>query len=518
MDSLKSIVVQLCIFLSITTMVAQGASGTFGKRTEAAPFDTVIPSSCQDSVILKIGLISDPQYCDCNSEGNRIYREVLKKLPVAIDSMNKFGVDFVMNLGDMIDRNYESYDSVNQFYQHLTMPYYNVLGNHDFEEIPDSLKPSILSRYGMPDYYYGFTVKNWRFLVLDGTELAAYSRSLHLDLAGEGDSLFQQVQDKFNNRPWNGGIGRTQRQWIRDQIQTAHEAEQHVILFCHFPVYPDSVYLNLWNSEDIIALIEDYPNVVAYINGHFHAGNYGFKKGKHYVTQAAMLDTYDRNSFSMLEIYSRKLVFKGFGFNPDRILSYNDHFKAPFRFFLTDTVLNSTHHTGSYIGRFYSASGSGISYSFSSGSGEYKNEYFFISHDSLFLNTASDISVFEEIPIQVIGVDCSCDTVISVFKLQYDNTIQNATHAQARSLLKVYPNPVTGTLYVRLENPGIDKAYEIVIIDMQGNVIQKINHGSIDHQGGMIAVTIDKSIPAGTYLVRLSLPHQKDVYSKFIIQ
>ena len=517
MHSLKRILCYLLFSMSITNMVAQGASETYGKRT-GVPFDTVIPSSCQDSVVVKIGLISDPQYCDCNSEGNRIYREVLKKLPVAIDSMNKFGVDFVMNLGDMIDRYYESYDSVNQFYDHLTMPYYNVLGNHDFEEIADSLKPTVISRYGMPDFYYGFSVKNWRFLVLDGTELAAYSRSLHPDLAGEGDSLIQQVQDKYNNRPWNGGIGRAQRQWIRNQIQAAHEAEQHVILFCHFPLYPDSVYLNLWNSEDIIALIEDYPNVVAYINGHFHAGNYGFKNGIHYVTQAAMLDTYDKNSFAVLEVYSDKLFFKGFGFNPDRVLSYEDHFKAPFRFFLTDTVLNSTHHAGSYIGRFYSASGSAIRYSFSSESGDYKNEFFFISHDSLFLKTDSDISVFEEIPIQVIGVDCSCDTVISVFKLHYDNTLQNISHTQGGSFLKVYPNPVTGTLYVRLENPGNDKPYEMVVIDMNGNVIQKINPGSIEHQDGMIAIKIDDNIPAGTYLVKLSLPKQQDVYSKFIIQ
>jgi hypothetical protein len=76
-------------------------------------------------------------------------------------------------------------------------------------------------------------------------------------------------------------------------------------------------------------------------------------------------------------------------------------------------------------------------------------------------------------------------------------------------VLKVYPNPVTGTLYVRLENPGIDKPYEIVIIDMNGNVIQKINPGSIGPQGDMIAVTIDGSIPAGTYLVKLSLPLRK---------
>ena len=132
---------------------------------------------CQDSVLLRIGLISDPQYCDCDPAGIRIYRGVLQKLPSAIDSLNKYQVDFVMNLGDMIDRYYESFDSVSRIYESLTMPYFNLLGNHDFEEIPVALQPSILSRYGMPDYYYNVIFKNWRFLILDGTELAAYSRA-----------------------------------------------------------------------------------------------------------------------------------------------------------------------------------------------------------------------------------------------------------------------------------------------------------------------------------------------------
>jgi predicted MPP superfamily phosphohydrolase len=178
---------------------------------------------CQDSVIFSIGLISDPQYCDCDPAGIRIYREVLQKIPAAIDSLNKVQVDFVMNLGDMIDRYYESYDTVHRIYESLTMPYFNLLGNHDFKEIPEALQPSILTRYGMPDYYYNIVFKNWRFLVLDGTELATYSRSLHPEMAEEGDSLFQLNQDSINSLPWNGGIGRVQRAWITDQINEAYE-------------------------------------------------------------------------------------------------------------------------------------------------------------------------------------------------------------------------------------------------------------------------------------------------------
>jgi len=49
-------------------------------------------------------------------------------------------------------------------------------------------------------------------------------------------------------------------------------------------------------------LIEEYPNVVAYINGHYHYGNYGFRNGIHYIDQAGMLLTQETNSFSVLEV------------------------------------------------------------------------------------------------------------------------------------------------------------------------------------------------------------------------
>jgi manganese-dependent ADP-ribose/CDP-alcohol diphosphatase len=493
-------------------------AGTGWEWTEGSPFHALIPPSCEDTALLKIGLISDPQYCDCDPSWTRFYRETLKKLPVAIDSLNLFQTDFVMNLGDMVDRYFESYDTMNQIYRNLAMPYYNLLGNHEFEEIPDSLKPLVLSRYGMPDFYYGFNYQNWRFLVLDGTELAAYSRSLHPELAREGDSLFQQVQDKVNNRPWNGGIGKKQRNWIRDQIQSAVDMKQNVILFCHFPVYPDTVYLNLWNNEEIIALIEEYPNVVAYINGHFHPGNYGFKKGVHYINQAAMLDTYDSNTFSLLEVHSDKLIFKGFGFNPDMILSYNDFFKAPILIYLTESVIHSDHRAGGYIGTFYSTSGSELSYSFSAASGEFKNSYFYIVHDSLFLENGTDISAYEEIPIQVLGINCSFDTVSAVFRLKCDHVLQDLSREEDEVFFRLYPNPMSRTFHIDFDKQFVKKPITLVMTDMNGRILKKIDQNAIDPATGNIEMTIDSSIPPGTYLIKLSWPPQNEIVRKFIVQ
>jgi hypothetical protein len=305
---------------------------------------------------------------------------------------------------------------------------------------------------------------------------------------------------------------------MSEQIQSAWEMKQQVILFCHFPLLPDTVYLNLWNNEEIVARIGDCPNVAAYINGHFHPGNYAFSNGIHYVTQAAMLDTYENNSFSLLEVHPGKLVFKGFGLNPDMVLTYNDHFRTPLAFQLTNTQLNSTHQPGSFVGRLYTTPDSPMSYCLPVDSVTYKNKLFSISHDSLFLDSGADIADLTEIPIRVIGMNCTYDTVSMVFTLNYDNAVPSNSGTEVVSRLKVYPNPVRGTLYVELDNREIDHPFEIIIMDIAGNILQRTNTGSAQSREGTFEVKIDAGIPAGAYLVKLSRPKQRDVYTKFILQ
>jgi manganese-dependent ADP-ribose/CDP-alcohol diphosphatase len=273
--------------------------------------------------ILKIGLIADPQYCNCDATpDNRFYREILNRLPAAIDTMNKTKVDFVMNLGDMIDKDEDSYAAILPFFKRLTMPYYNLLGNHDLYSVSDEYLSTILDRYEMPDFYYDLSYGPWRFIVLDGTELGEYSRFLHPELAEESDSLWRLVQGNVNAHPWNGGIGRKQQLWLRSRLQEALDQQQNVIVFCHFPVYPYELPNTLFNSSQIVDLLEDFPNMIAFIAGHQHEGAYGNKNGIHYITQKAMVDTMDINSFAILEIYPDLLRIKGFGNISDTELPY----------------------------------------------------------------------------------------------------------------------------------------------------------------------------------------------------
>ena len=83
------------------------------------PPTILIPFLYKKKSNLNIGLVADPQYANKPSKGKRHYRESLWKLKEAIDSFNDHQVDFIQNLGDIIDDDWESFDSILPVYDHL---------------------------------------------------------------------------------------------------------------------------------------------------------------------------------------------------------------------------------------------------------------------------------------------------------------------------------------------------------------------------------------------------------------
>ena len=66
-------------------------------------------------------------------------------------------------------------------------------------------------------------------------------------------------------------------------------------------------------SDAVIQELEAAGNVVAYFNGHNHAGNYGVKNGIHYVNLKGMVETSDTTSFSIVRVFKDRLEVDGFG-------------------------------------------------------------------------------------------------------------------------------------------------------------------------------------------------------------
>ncbi len=273
-------------------------------------------SSCklnkQTEPILKIGLIADPQYQNLPIVGERYYGESLWKLAEAIDTLNNNSVNFIQNLGDIINDEWRSYDSIIPVYDKINpdIENYHLLGNHDFS-VDSTKMGDILKTLKMPGFYYSYVKKNWRFIVLDATDYAYFSNYIHKCDIKKIDALYAKTEGKENHYDWNGGIGKKQQTWLEEELKSAELSHQKVIIFSHMPIKPHRV-ASLWNSDEIVDIIESSPNVVAFITGHHHDGGYAFSNGIHYITISGMVNT-EISSFAILKIYADSLVLKGYG-------------------------------------------------------------------------------------------------------------------------------------------------------------------------------------------------------------
>ena len=266
---------------------------------------------------LKFGVIADCQYSNYDSANHRMYRLSEKKLSEAVTEFNSQDLDFVIHLGDFIDKDYESFDVVAPIYNQLNAPHYHVLGNHDFA-VADDKKDSVTKRLGMSAKYYDFTVDNWRFIVLDGNDISFYAYP-------EGSKEYAQSEQYYEKNgieapKWDGAIGNEQLAWLQQTIENTAKEKQKVIVFCHFPVYPEGRHC-LWNQKEVVDLLEKYDNVKAYMNGHKHTGDYAEKEGKHYINFIGMVDTY-QTAFSVVTLTDNSIEIKGYGREKDRVVSF----------------------------------------------------------------------------------------------------------------------------------------------------------------------------------------------------
>jgi len=108
----------------------------------------IAASIAQNPGIVRIGVFTDCQYCDCDPNGIRQYRLSLAKLDSCIEIFNALPLDAVFHLGDMIDHDYGSYDSILPRFRRFKAPLNLVLGNHDYM-IKTKYKEGLVFHLGM---------------------------------------------------------------------------------------------------------------------------------------------------------------------------------------------------------------------------------------------------------------------------------------------------------------------------------------------------------------------------------
>lgn len=261
------------------------------------------------------GLIADCQYCPDPGEGVRKYALSLSKLEKCVARFNAERVDFVVHLGDFIDRDFANFDVVKPVFARLEMPRYQVLGNHDYA-VADARKADVPAKLGMPARYYDFVFGGWRFVVLDGNDISFLANRADSPEYGRAAAYYERRH--LQSPRWNGALGPAQLAWLERVLEEASRERQQVIVCCHFPIYPENPH-NLWNAAEVRALLERHPCVAAYLCGHNHAGNYAARSGIHYLTFKGMVDT-EETAYAVVRVRSHRLEVNGFGREPDRIL------------------------------------------------------------------------------------------------------------------------------------------------------------------------------------------------------
>ena len=279
------------------------------------------PVNEEQRPLFSFGLIADVQYCDCDPAGNRYYRSSLTKLEEAVISFRIDSPAFIINLGDIIEKDFASYKAVFNILDTAGFKIYHTTGNHDYSVEP-RLKKRIPPLQSNKEGYYSFNYDNYRFIILNGNELSTYATNNKSVIKEANDYILKlKNEGEINGLDWNGGMSSKQLLWLVNQLNAASKNNEKVFIMCHFPVYPVNEH-NLLNYSDVLTILEGNNNIIAWFSGHNHAGNYGNFNKIHFITMRGMVDTENANSFALIEVYKNKIWIKGSGREKNQILAY----------------------------------------------------------------------------------------------------------------------------------------------------------------------------------------------------
>ena len=282
---------------------------------------------------VSFGIIADCQYADADDVVGTIrgtdqkfynnYRASLPKLEEAVNTFNQYELDFIVHLGDFVDRDLNDAVALHKVLGQASAPLWHVLGNHEFWDNGTPVR-TVLDKYDMDASYYSRSQNGNRFIVLDTNDLGVLEYREGSPEWKVGRALLDKMEQEgaINAYHWNGGLGEVQLAWLDQELTEAALQNEKAIIFAHHPVFPPGV-LNALNSQEILDVIDTHDNVMAFINGHNHGGAFGVRKGIPYVTIPGMLSG-PHNAYGVAHIYDDRLEIHGYGRVHDMVLERAD--------------------------------------------------------------------------------------------------------------------------------------------------------------------------------------------------
>ncbi len=222
---------------------------------------------------------------------SRDLSKTVETLDKAIDEINAKDVDFVISLGDNIDKSREEDLAVFlRKMQKVKKPYYLDIGNHDSYKISGISKQTYIAYVQKYNKYQKFNSFNYTFSPTQDI------------LAVVVDGVFPLVPST------HGVIQEKTLKWV-DEVLSKHK-DKKVIIFQHFPViepYENKSHMLVY-KEQYMEMLAKHKNVIAICSGHYHEAKVTKDERGVYHISAPSLGTsqeyqiveinYDPNMFS----------------------------------------------------------------------------------------------------------------------------------------------------------------------------------------------------------------------------
>lgn len=322
--------------------------------------------------LFSFGLITDIQYADIDNGYNyqrtskRYYRKGLACLGNAIANWNSNKVDFVLQLGDMIDgkshRNNKATKDLKQLRKKCDkfQGYFaHCCGNHELynisrDEYKDSfLYPKIqtnipISETKLKTLYSSDSLTNanlcayhfsphpgFRFIVLDCYDISPLGREPTDERYMQGMAILEKhnknddkndpprVTSKLKYVKYNGGISQEQLIWLDEVLTYSDSISEKVIISGHISLKAESCseMCVIWNNQDVLDVLYKHESVAAYFSGHDHEmhGYYLDEKGIHHRSFASVIETPPASkggketAFAIVNVFADKLEIQGHG-------------------------------------------------------------------------------------------------------------------------------------------------------------------------------------------------------------
>jgi predicted phosphodiesterase len=226
----------------------------------------------EETRLTRFGLLTDLHHADKPETGTRFYRDTLPKLKEATAQFHKSSIEFVAELGDIVDAapspevELEYLKTVEEAYRTISDDRHYVLGNHCVDTLT---KQEFLATIGREQSYYSFDRKGIHFVVLDAC--------FRVDGVPYGRKNFQWTDTS---------IPKEELRWLEDDL---NKVKAPTIVFAHQRLDVANNHA-IKNAPDVRRLLEGSGNVLAVFQGHSHENDLVDVNGIHYCTMRAMVE------------------------------------------------------------------------------------------------------------------------------------------------------------------------------------------------------------------------------------